>query len=271
MSGYNNHPGTPYNFSSHAQHFSYSSPQLGMAHFGGQHQTGNHQATLQAGTAYPHSVLPSAAYHIPVGAPMPVLPPNFVTQPAIHAPSSSPGPISGDRASTPDLPVLPQQNSLRTSPRSNKGVAPPRAPQTVAQQSGGKSIPKDASKSGSSAPQNPSQKASKSSAAAKVEDDDMKNKAWTDEEVTMTFAYLFGDLEDGDIGEGKYRDWQSNKSHWNRKVQAFRVLKHGNIFSYIIFQSVVDVNGALRWQARTGVNQIETRPVPENLQIHRSF
>ncbi|KAG8914686.1 hypothetical protein FRC01_003963 [Tulasnella sp. 417] len=115
-------------------------------------------------------------------------------------------PHSGLPAATYPFPMAAQErakNNLRTSPRE----------------------PKSNTKSGSnktapSAPQNPSGKNNKASTTVKAEDEDLKNKPWTDEEVTVTLRYLFGDLEDGDIGEGKYKEWQKSKSHWNRKMST---------------------------------------------------
>ncbi|KAG8984827.1 hypothetical protein FRB90_005102 [Tulasnella sp. 427] len=151
----------------------------------------------------------------------PAVPPIYMPQPVIHAPSSSPGPNPHERASTPQSPFLVHPNAsqagLRTSPRSNKGVAGPRAPQTVTQMVGTK-------KPSKAPPAQTKTRASdtktKPKTEADVKEEDPANHVWDDGATTLIFNYLFGDVMDGDIGEGQWRDWQKHKAHHYKKASV---------------------------------------------------
>ncbi|KAG9044263.1 hypothetical protein FS837_008542 [Tulasnella sp. UAMH 9824] len=152
-------------------------------------------------------------------------PPPHSAQMQPHYPTSSPKvaeslPFPTRAAPIPSLTEQIPEKTLRTSPRSNKGH-PPRdlaVPLTEQRKSGAQPAPTAGTgKKG----KKPAKKGDTSGTPAPDNDEEEGEEGtsrWSDEDTTTLLAYIYGDVEDGDVGGGCYDQFKDNKAWWYTKM-----------------------------------------------------
>jgi hypothetical protein len=159
----------------------------------------------------------------------PVYPPTEQNQRgyALQAPkSSSPMPIP-TREPSPDLPDLQDafkdtNETLRQSPRSGKPTLKGTTISVTGKSSGNGRSAVVMTKSTGGPPKAVPGKVSKKE---EISNEIITGGRWPDESTDKLMLYFFGDVTDGDEKRGCYKEWQSNKAHWHKKVRESIIIE----------------------------------------------